>query len=151
MQAASIKHFINDDAWNASMLLPSRPQIALYQNIVDNITGSTEESSYAKIVLRLRELSDRSKIKRKEMATEPSTAFATERPWKFCTYCKKAGWPGTSHNEIACIWKKQDSNKASAHTTESAITTTHDDDLAWKECYGSGKRPTQDGDNAISY
>ena len=137
-QAASIKHFINNDAWKASMLLASLPHIALYQNIVDNITRSSEEPLYSKVVLRLRELSDRSKIRKKETTNtaEPSAAFASEdRTRRFCGYCKKAGWPGTSHNEIDCKWKKRDANKAStsAHTVETAITTTSDNDPIWKE------------------
>ena len=52
--------------------------------------------------------------------------------FKFCGYCKKAGWPGTSHNEIDCKWKKRDANnKPSAHTTETAMTTTQDDEPEW--------------------
>ena len=131
-QAASIKHFINNDAWKASMLLASLPHIALYQNIVDNITSSSEEPSYAKVVLRLRELSDRSKQRKKDITTaEPSTAFATDRSQKFCGYCKKAGWPGISHNEIDYRWKKKDNNKTAAHTVETAITTIQDEP-EWK-------------------
>ena len=119
------------------MLLASLPNIALYQNIVGNITSSVEEPSYAEVVLRLRNLSDRSKNRKRDIAstTEPSAAFASEdRTRRFCEYCKKAGWPGTSHNEIDCKWKKQDANKASTtvHTMETAITTTLDNDPVWK-------------------
>ena len=68
------------------MQLASLPHIALYQNIVDNITAPREKPSNAKLVVRLRELSDRSQIKKTGITDEPSTALATERLSKFCGY-----------------------------------------------------------------
>ena len=43
------------------MLLITLPKIQVYQNIIDTITGRKEEPIYAKVVLRLRELSERTR------------------------------------------------------------------------------------------
>jgi len=77
------------------MLLPTLPKIQVYQNIIDNITGSTEDPSYAKVVLRLRELSDWT-FKKTDVSAEVATAFVTEQKVR-CQYCKSKGWPRTSH------------------------------------------------------
>ena len=107
-------------------------------NIIDNITSKEDTVSYANTVIRLKKISERPTTRRQARtdSDEVSTAFVTEdRPRRFCGYCKKVGWPDTSHNEIDCKWKKRDANKSgtSAHITETAMITTSDNDPAWKE------------------
>ena len=124
---AGIKNFVNTDAWKATMLLSTLPKIATYQNIMDNITGLTVEPSYTQVVLRLKELSERHTTRSRPSTTgEAPSAFATTTTM-FCGYCKKKGFPGTSHNEVDCRTKKRDANKkpaAAAHVaTEEAKVT----------------------------
>ncbi|KAF8434254.1 hypothetical protein BGX38DRAFT_1275659 [Terfezia claveryi] len=114
--AAGIKNFINTDAWKATMLLATLPKFQNYQNIIDNITSTSEDPSYGTIVLRLKELSERSRTsQQREKSAEPPSAFATVT--KNCTYCKSKGWPGTSHNESECRTKKRDQNQARSYIT----------------------------------
>jgi len=115
--ASAIKHFAHSDGWKATLLLGILPKIPLYHNIIDNITAGMDAPAYSVIVLRLKELSDRTiQRKTKKDEPEPPAAFATERPQRFRGYCKTKGWPGTSHNEVDCRTKKRDSQRASEQT-----------------------------------
>ena len=133
----AIVHFTKSDTWKAYTLINSFPRIQPYINIIDNITSKEDTVTYANTVIRLKEISERPvRQQGRTDSEEPTTAFATEdRPRRFCGYCEKAGCSGTSHNEADCKWKKRDANKAStsAYVTESVMTTTNDDDPAWKE------------------
>ena len=123
----AIVHFTKSDTWKAYTLINSFPHIQPYINIIDNITSKEDSVTYANTVLHLKEISERPSPRRQQESDEPTAAFSTEdRAQRFCGYCKKAGWPGTSHNEVDCKWKKRDTNKTgtSAHVTESAMTTT---------------------------
>jgi len=88
--ASAIKHFAHSDGWKATLLLGTLPKIPLYHSIIDNITAGTDAPAYAAIVLRLKELSDRTiQRKAKKDDHEPPTAFAMEgqRPQRFCAAC----------------------------------------------------------------
>ena len=52
---AEIKNFTTNDRWKATILYISFPKVQTYQNIIDNITESTEIPSHAKVVLHLKE------------------------------------------------------------------------------------------------
>ena len=64
MLASAIKYFAHSDGWKATLLLGTLPKILLYHNIIDNITAGTDAPAYSVIILRLKELNDRT-IQRK--------------------------------------------------------------------------------------
>jgi len=123
--AAGVKTFVNTDAWKATMLLTTLPNITTYQNIINNITSGSDDPTFATVVLRLQELATMTKPSstKRNSNIDPQSAFATST--MFCGYCKRKGFPGTSHNEIDCRTKKRDQNKRgeSSHitTTESPV------------------------------
>lgn len=124
-QAGAIKNFANNDAWKASMLLLSLPNISSYENIVNNITSSSEEPSYAKVVLRLRELSQRSHHRKDATTpTAPQAAFATSQyATKTCTYCRSKGYPGKGHEESECRTKIRDANRKTQQAHDTSTTS----------------------------
>ena len=109
--AAGARDFVNTDSWKATMLLSTLPQ---YQNIIVNTTGANSEPSYPKTVLRLRELSDRSKNVRegRKEEAEPPAVFGAKVVR--CQYCRSKGWPGTSHDERDCRTKKREQSQQQA-------------------------------------
>lgn len=128
--AAGIKNFSNTDSCKATMLLATLPKIQIYQNIIYSITGTTEEPAYSKVVLRLGELSERAHSRQPKSATEAPSAFTSTT--MFCGYCKKRGFPETSHNEVDCRAKKRNKNKKlqTAHATTTKEPAEVDEWLA---------------------
>jgi len=69
----AIVHFTKSDTWKAYILLNSFPRIQPYHNIIDNIANKEDTVSYANVVIRLREISDRDRLTNKR-GTNASTA-----------------------------------------------------------------------------
>ena len=127
----AIVHFTKSDTWKAYTLINSFPHIQSYIKIIDNITSKEDSVTYANTVLHLKEISERPSPRRQRESDKPTAAFSTEdRAQRFCGYCKKAGWPGTSHNEVDCNvhwWQMRCSPNPSANhdLSKRSTPTTH--------------------------
>lgn len=110
--AADIRTFVQSDGWKASLLLATLPRFQPYANIIDNITSKEDKPTYANTVMRLREIPPQIKrLEKNNEYTEPPAAFASFQKYNVrtpCAYCKKQGYPGTSHEEKDCRSKKRD-------------------------------------------